>query len=393
MKRRQLNPEHFPYIEMRLGVSLADGDIALEFLSIDGDYLFEDTLIAKTIAEYSGRGLASDAERRIFKQQVAAARQALVELTGAAAALDMARPQPYLVILSMDGDHMGDVLSSLLDAEQHHNFSLALSDFAREDVHHIIEDEHLGRVVYAGGDDVLALLPIRDALQVAEELRRRFTALIDERKILDIKKSPISVTVSTGLAYVHYTHDLQDAVRAANDAQKHIAKKRYGRNAISVKFLRRSGEPRNMGHKWDVGGQPLVDHVLTVKDAFADGTLSRNLPYDLAQADYSLRGGIVPEEACLAEISRLLKRRVAEDKQDQVPGLLAHIEALAGFKFQYGLPLAQNWLELARFIAQKEQAGGPGMRSARRMYGCSGTASRSLPAKTTVRTACSRPHR
>lgn len=370
-KHGNFNPEHFPMIKAILETHNREYDAApvrddaelwaTQFMCIDGDYLLEDTLIPKTIAEYmpvinaEGDELKRlEAKRlKLLKPKVVEALKALKKLTGTASDLNILRPQPYFVILSMDGDHMGKTLG-VLDQGQHKLFSETLANFARVDVKQIVEQDHLGRVVYAGGDDVLALLSVRDALQVAEKLRSEFEAVIDNIGIKNHKGE--RVTASTGLAYVHHTHNLQDAVHAANNAQK-IAKDRYDRNALGVEFLRRSGEPRSMGHKWQANGKTTFKYISDLTHAFG-GELSRSLPHDVAQIAYSM-GEHVPLGAVRLELERVIRRRLSienkDKRKDKAKILCDDVMALkASFTWQN----VQSWLELARFIAQTSEAEG-----------------------------------
>lgn len=363
-KHGNFNPEYFPKIHSVAGIRFDadsvrnDEDLwATQFMCIDGDYLFEDTLTPVTIAEYmpvikaEGSTLTAFENKRlkVLQPKVTKALQKLKELVKQAAEFEIPKPQPYLAILSMDGDNMGKTLGGL-SKDQHRKFSETLSKFARERVHQIVEQEHLGRVVYAGGDDVLALLPVPDALKAAEALRAGFEAQVASIGVTNHRGE--RVTASTGLAYVHHTHNLQDAVRAANEAQ-HIAKERYKRGAIGVEFLRRSGERRSMGHKWYQDSDNTVSHLEALIEAFG-GTLSRSFPYDIAQIAYSM-GQQVPEEAVQVELRRILRRRLSiEDKaarNTEAEILSRHIMAL---KAGYSWENVQRWLELARFVAQKE---------------------------------------
>jgi CRISPR-associated protein Cmr2 len=47
---------------------------------------------------------------------------------------------------------------------RHLSISAALNDFSLTVVPHVVEEEFLGRLIYAGGDDVLAMLPVADLL-------------------------------------------------------------------------------------------------------------------------------------------------------------------------------------------------------------------------------------
>lgn len=347
MKDGQYNPEYFGLIDKKqvISQSTLNRELVQQFRSIDGDFLFDDTLISKTLEEYSGN-VPDEPQLRAIRD----AHKALLRETRK---LKIPSPHPYFVILSMDGDHMGKTLGKLSRVEQHRSFSQTLANFARNQVIEIVEDTSLGRVVYAGGDDVLALLPIRDALEIADRLRQDFESEVAKLDIKNHEGNP--VTASTGLAYIHHTHNLQDAVIAANSAQK-VAKDCYDRNAIAIRFLRRSGEPRSMGHNWEIDGKTsVVAIVRQLVNAFNEG-LSHNLPYDVAQITYSMASTQVDSNARQAELQRVIKRRFAEqvDRANEIAGLILQLTAAHQNRIKPGWENAQAWLELARFIAQKE---------------------------------------
>ena len=378
-RRGNFNPEYFPRINSIDGLHLTRGEAsshadlwATHLMCLDGDYLFEDTLITKTIAEYlppidaEEDKLKALEQKRIkeLKPKVEQAQKALKAFVKAASALDIAPPHPYLAVLSMDGDKMGRLLSTLFDARQHQTFSEDLAHFARTAVKPIVEDQHLGRVVYAGGDDVLALVAVRDALDVAEDLRRKFPQALEKYPT----QKGLPPTMSAGIAFVHHTHDLQQAINAANDAQKKIAKEKLGRAALAVTLLRRSGETRQTGSRWHEEGVTLVAILQVLREAFYHNILARSLPYDVSRIAYQMDGSLVPIEARQAEMRRVVKRRFTKVKEEAIPKMTLRflsqnpdkheedlIECLLSLmKIQQELRYVQQWLEITRFIAQKE---------------------------------------
>ena len=82
-------------------------------------------------------------------------------------------PQPYLALLAADGDRMGEALSNIDKLEAHQAFSQALSRFA-ENAGNVIS-RHFGALVYSGGDDVLAFVPVDKAVACARALQKEFT--------------------------------------------------------------------------------------------------------------------------------------------------------------------------------------------------------------------------
>src|SRR5690625_7798421 len=58
---------------------------------------------------------------------------------------------------------------------QHMAISRALNNYSLKMVRAIVEKEFLGRLIYAGGDDVVAMVSLQDALPCAEKLRAAFS--------------------------------------------------------------------------------------------------------------------------------------------------------------------------------------------------------------------------
>jgi CRISPR-associated protein Cmr2 len=181
-------------------------------------------------------------------------------------------PPAYYAILMIDGDEMGKWLRGEkgptvrevlhpklrryfealpeagegLDARRpvgpalHTTISEALTNFALHFVPNIIK-KHGGELIYAGGDDVLAIVPTASALGCARELSDTFRKdwheddTGRERLLMGSKAS-----VSGGLAVVHYKEDLRFALAEARGAEK--KSKSGGRNALGLAVCRRSGE-------------------------------------------------------------------------------------------------------------------------------------------------------
>ena len=85
-------------------------------------------------------------------------------------ALGKARPSPYYSILLADGDRIGKVIDNQKDVEGHRTLSRALDGFA-DSVRRTVE-AHKGALIYAGGDDVLAFVPLHTLIACASELHQ-----------------------------------------------------------------------------------------------------------------------------------------------------------------------------------------------------------------------------
>jgi CRISPR-associated protein Cmr2 len=168
-------------------------------------------------------------------------------------------PPVYLAVLMMDGDRMGERLR-VCGRDGLAEFTGKLARFSGTEVPAIIRDYLHGRdglqfnqPVYAGGDDVLALLPMwmpkpdgrqlhQSAVGLAHALARSFGAL-------GLPGGSEPATMSAGIAVVHFKTDLREALDAARDAEADA--KRAGRNRLVLSVMRRSGEHTQAVLPWD----------------------------------------------------------------------------------------------------------------------------------------------
>jgi CRISPR-associated protein Cmr2 len=231
--------------------------------------------------------------------------------------------EKYFAVLALDGDSMGKWISGSktpkleevlsvecaqvyrakganlekrrpLSPAWHLQFSEALGNFSQHAARRIVEAFD-GRLIYSGGDDVLAMLPADTALECAHALRLAFrgdpalnraalgvltgdrqsrrsdrtTPLFqiqtpgflkltpqathrhgEKARLLD---DPVNFPAilpgpradcSVGIAIAHFKSPLQDVVRAAQAAEKR-AKTQLGRGAVAVSLFKRSGESLN----------------------------------------------------------------------------------------------------------------------------------------------------
>lgn len=157
----------------------------------------------------------------------------------------------YVAVLVADGDKMGATLSGLDTTERRREFSRALAGFSNG-VRAKVE-KFGGELVYAGGDDVLAFLPVDTAIQCADELRKWF------------KKSMSAypqTSLSAGIAIVHYHETLEFALNEARKLEQ-IAKSpnkgktendsRYGnRNGVAIGLATRGNIAKVIRERWEI---------------------------------------------------------------------------------------------------------------------------------------------
>ena len=173
-----------------------------------------------------------------------------------------------------------------------------------------------GRLIYSGGDDVLALVPAHQALGCARALRAAFRGeqslneihgawkgntekernlplfALEHEGFVQLHKDNYltmagepkgfpaivpgpAADCSVGIAIAHFKAPLQDVVRAAQAAEKR-AKSELGRSAVAVSLFKRSGEIINWGCQWDGGGLALLE---AIQSAMAAEHLTAKFPH------------------------------------------------------------------------------------------------------------------
>jgi CRISPR-associated protein Cmr2 len=215
------------------------------------------------------------------------------------------RPNPYYALLQADGDGMGAVITAQAEHgyERHRQLSQALAQFARK-VDAMVR-KHQGALVYAGGDDILAFLPLHTVLQCASELATQFRG--DLNRFADQDGHP--PTLSVGVAIVHHLDSLREARGLAQEAErcaKHVA----GKNALAITVSKRSGESYSIARSWDsING--YLEQLITFcrADAIPDGTAYelRNLALRLTISTNGQNGESV-EQKIIEGLPEVIKR-------------------------------------------------------------------------------------
>lgn len=208
-------------------------------------------------------------------------------------------PNPYLAILVADGDHMGEAISKIKSAEEHRAFSRQLAAFAQK-ARNIVENSYHGCMVYSGGDDVLAFLPVDMCLDAARALHEEFG------------KNERGLTLSVGIAIGHIRDPLEDLLNYGRAAER--AAKNPDRNGLAVHLHTRSGgAPLKIREQWKPEGQNSLDERLgTWVDMHRRDAVPDKAAYDLLQmAEEYQCWKPVPDDLLEKDVRRLLKRKKA----------------------------------------------------------------------------------
>lgn len=176
---------------------------------------------------------------------------------------NMPLPYPYVACLVADGDRMGDAINALATngPERHRSFSRTLSLFA-DKARAIVEKDHRGILVYAGGDDVLGFVCVQDALACADALRVAFAEVVREAMGSAEVKLP---TLSVGIGIGHVLQSLGRLLTLGRDAER-LAKRANGRkrNTLAVIHEKHSGMVRTWHASWDDDPRDRLRRAVTL---------------------------------------------------------------------------------------------------------------------------------
>lgn len=203
----------------------------------------------------------------------------------------------------------------------HASISSALGDFASGPAAKCVE-QHRGTLIYSGGDDLLALLPIASAVRCADSLRKAFQG-DGQGSLAGMGRR---ATLSAGIALVHHVDDLRFALQAAREAERQV--KRTGKDAICLKVVRRSGEHASATLPWSLAGW-----FADLTSLFAKGATDRWV-YRLRAELPALLGAGMPEELVAAEVRRL-GNRIEDENWSERAGAHSTGALIAGWWHDY----------------------------------------------------------
>jgi CRISPR-associated protein Cmr2 len=276
-----------------------DRDQTKNLIDITGAALFESRLeeMLDTRSNTEDTKL-TESERKYLDKQVAKAKVKLKELLDKVS--NGKQPLPYFVLLLADGDNMGVVLDNQKTKLAHQEFSKDLAGFAITARETVESNEHQGCLIYAGGDDVLALLPLHTALKCVKQLSDDFNNAVGKYKTVQNEKT-ICPSLSAGMVVWHHLESLSEALEAARKAER-IAKKVPDKNALCITISKRSGAELTVKDRLP----DLVDHLTEFSEALVAKAIPEGAAYQLRDIARTLTH--LPA-AQLEESVRILERK------------------------------------------------------------------------------------
>jgi CRISPR-associated protein Cmr2 len=369
--------------------------------TLEGSWFYEENLTEKKIRDELG--VEIDIQK--IKEFKGLLKNKLYEQAG--------KPKKYYAVLYLDGDNMGKWLSGellpeiqyaynsevwnnlpkdfkndlqrytpnkILTPAIHSAISTALRNYAIEFVRKIVEKEHLGKLIYAGGDDVLAFVNLKDLLDVMEKLRWAFSGQIElENGTIKVDTANNSgfvlkdgvyyltmgknATCSMGVVIAHYKEPLKiviDKVFEMNEKAK-----KAERNRFAICLLKHSGEERVGVAKWKIDTQLTTEILKNLKDwmnrdreekrYISDGFIQKLKMEFIKLKKTSFSEGIIN-----TELKRLVTRayngRPNEDKEEKRKFIENFVKSAKILFWRTGGDIDNftNLLEIASFINREE---------------------------------------
>jgi CRISPR-associated protein Cmr2 len=139
----------------------------------------------------------------------------------------------FYALLLMDGDGMG----ALIREHTAEAVTPCLTKFASEVPKKIEDEKHSGICIYAGGDDLLAMLPLDHALDAVTAVRELY------RNSFARKDKKIAATISAGLVFAHYRCAFSRVLKYAHELLDDVAKDQDGadHDALALGVLKPGG--------------------------------------------------------------------------------------------------------------------------------------------------------
>jgi len=156
------------------------------------------------------------------------------------------KPRSCYALLLMDGDSLG----TMLQEQDQTKVSQALLAFTRQ-VPRCVDDDpnHGGVTIYAGGDDVFALLPMDRAIACAQTLRQLYGRCFADKGM--------AATASCAIIYAHHQVPLRSVIREAHHQLDTVAKEGNGRDSLALAVFKPAGVTAQWVSAWQESPSPV----------------------------------------------------------------------------------------------------------------------------------------
>jgi CRISPR-associated protein Cmr2 len=189
----------------------------------------------------------------------------------------------YYAVLKSDGDSMSKILEKCTTPEDIQNYSQTCLIFCSQAAKLILD--YGGMPIYAGGDDLLAIIPVmgkeNSILKLVNDLRKKFNTVFNEyrHKFYTKDKRP-APTLSIGISIQYYKSPLYEALDKAEEMLREA--KAGTKNACYMNLRKHSGQSVTLHEE-------KMDKLQNIKDT-SDSPNLYSLLDELYQKTVTLSG-------------------------------------------------------------------------------------------------------
>lgn len=147
----------------------------------------------------------------------------------------------YYAVVRSDGDNISKIISNLSSPDEIRNFSKICMTYCAE-IADKVHNEYGGVMIYSGGDDLLALMPVeyegKNIFEFAKEANKKFQTAFQEFKQ--------DVSLSLGIFISYHKFPLYEALEKSANLLFEVAKDKRNKNCLAICLQKHSGQSEDL---------------------------------------------------------------------------------------------------------------------------------------------------
>jgi len=243
--------------------------------------------------------------------------------------------QQYYTLLKFDGDEMG-AKYQYLKKNQHKELSEKICEFANKATKMI--EEAGGICVYAGGEDVLTVVPLEEIWILLERLHEMFGEVVSV-------EGQERFTFSAGIAIAHLMQPLKDVMYQVSEAEKY-AKAFEGKNSFAISLMKRGSETRTIRYSF-ANKYEQLEAFKNLVNQFKIDTNSKTFIYEISQVLQTLSPDVDQKM-----VKELMRQSLKSKKVASIDKILNRLETLSKNENTANLI---NMLNVVGFLSKEVQ--------------------------------------
>lgn len=253
----------------------------------------------------------------------------------------------YMAVIQADGDGIGALIGKMVEKgnENLRKLSKSLFDFVQGDNEHKeslkqITKRFGGELIYAGGDDILAFIPVRSEqgtfLEYIDMVSDRFQNMM---KSLSEEYDMPTASLSFGVSIAYHKFPLAESMEIAANNLFGISKQQNQKNIVTVSLTKNSGQshlailPKN--NQTYTTFKELLGDVLS-----SDSEIPHSVHYNLARYEAVIKNMMEHEEGSV-QFSQFLNYLFKSDLKGEIGFLDVLIKYVTAHKEEY-----QTWVSI-----------------------------------------------